>query len=1136
MLLPFSSLCQIPGSNDSTFNPSDNFLAIDLFATDRCIGLQSDGKIIVASARLKRLNTDGTLDPTFFNSESFIPGEVRVIELQPDGKVVIGGNFTEYYGIPRKSIARLNSDGTIDQTFQPGSGFDKSIFAIAIQPDGKIIVAGSFNTFNGDSIGSIIRLNDSGSIDTTFNSIKLDSTSREPYVFDLKIQLDGKVLAGGHFTYKNSSGNTVYNLIRVDSNGALDSSFDIGPGTGQVNSILIQPDQKILVAGGLSSMGGIQIPRGMSRIHPDGTLDTSFSVNGVGINYGSQIYKIKTQTDGSIIAIGIFSSFNQIPSPGIVKILNNGVHDTTYNIGTGFNNHPEDLSIQNDDKTLVLGSFSGYQDYGAMKIIRLMPNGDIDTNYRKISGFNSLVTKVSNLPSGDYLIGGAFTSFQNTGNFGSCILHPSGNLNASFKQSDFSIASITSQAIQNDGKFLLKGTIYTPYSGQTISRLLTDGTIDTSFHGASAVGGHSGLGTIVIQPADQKILVDYGIGNFVRLFPDGSKDSSFSDLQSFDGKVLAAHVHDDGKIILGGFFTTVQGQNYNRIVRLMPGGQIDTTFNPGSGISGNFVNCIIVQEDGKYIVGGKFTAINGQTCKAITRLNSDGSLDSTFVAGSGFSNSAEIRAIILQPDGKIIVGGQFYNFNGIQRSMLLRLDKDGTLDNSFQIGTGIHGNNGLYTLAFTHDWKIVAGGLFSNYNGTIRNNIVKIHANNNSCNTPPSAIVAGSLVNSICPGDSLTLYRSGGVAGSGGQFKWYSGNCGGLLLGVGDSIKVAPNVTTTYFLRAESSCGNSPCAFKIINVKSISGIINGTSNYCPGDTNLLICTGNWDNYLWSTGSTTALTQITSPGTYTVTVSSQLPTCISIDTIVVNLSPAALVQISGDTVICGSTAVVLNAGNFPAYQWSTGLTTQTLTTLIPGSYIVTVYDQFGCAAKDSVYLSSGNYPSVNITSLGPPSFCQGDSVLLSTSSGFANWNWYRNSNLILSANTQTYVAKTAGSYSCVVTNSSGCSGQSNTIKVRVPCIPIGPSHEKNSEIQIPAEFEHSVWGYPNPTSGNILLETSCEESFNAPRFFHLDGKEIFPEILKISNNNYAISNLREGTFIVKHQCATANHTFKIVVIK
>ncbi|MBK7968346.1 MAG: delta-60 repeat domain-containing protein [Bacteroidetes bacterium] len=202
----------------------------------------------------------------------------------------------------------------------------------------------------------IIRLNDSGSIDTTFNSIKLDSTSREPYVFDLKIQLDGKVLAGGHFTYKNSSGNTVYNLIRVDSNGALDSSFDIGPGTGQVNSILIQPDQKILVAGGFHQWVNSNSQRNVSY-SSDGTLDTSFSVNGVGINYGSQIYKIKTQTDGSIIAIGIFSSFNQIPSPGIVKILNNGVHDTTYNIGTGFNNHPEDLSIQNDDKTLVLGAF-----------------------------------------------------------------------------------------------------------------------------------------------------------------------------------------------------------------------------------------------------------------------------------------------------------------------------------------------------------------------------------------------------------------------------------------------------------------------------------------------------------------------------------------------------------------------------------------------------------------------------------------------------------------------------------------------------------------------------------------------------------------------------------------------------------
>lgn len=1136
ILLPFFSWCQIPGSNDSTFNPSDNFMAVDLFATDHCIGLQSDGKIIVASTRLKRLNSDGTLDPTFFNSENFIPGEVRAIELQPDGKVVIGGDFTEYYGIPRKSIARLNSDGTIDQTFQPGSGFDKSIYSIAIQPDGKIIVAGSFNTFNGDSTGSIVRLNNSGSIDTTFNSIKLDSASIDPIVFDLKIQVDGKVLAGGYFTYKNSAGNTLRNLIRVDSNGALDSSFDIGLGTGLVNSIIIQPDQKILVAGGLSSMGGIQIPRGISRIHPDGTLDTSFSVNGVGIEYGSEIYKIKSQSDGSIIAIGTFSSFNQIPSPGIVKILSNGVHDSTYNIGTGFNNFPEDLSIQDDDKAILLGNFSGYQDYGAMNIIRLMPNGDIDTNFRKISGFNSLVAKVSMLPSGDYLIGGAFTSFQNTGNFGSCILNPSGNLNASFKQSDFSIASITSQTIQNDGKILLKGIIYTPFSGPTITRLLTDGTIDTSFHGAITAGGHSGEGAIVIQPADQKILVDYGVGNFVRLFPDGSKDSSFSDLQSFDGKVIAAHVHDDGKIILGGYFTTVQGHNYNGIVRLMPDGQIDTTFNPGSGISGNFVNCITVQEDGKYLVGGKFIAFNGQACKAITRLNSDGSLDSTFVAGSGFSNSAEIRAIILQPDGKIIVGGKFYYFNGIQRSMLLRLNNDGTLDNSFQIGSGIHGYYGICTLAFTHDWKIVAGGLFSYYNGSIRNNIVKIHANNNSCNTPPSAIVSGSLVNSICPGDSLTLYRVGGVAGSGGQFKWYSGNCGGLLLGVGDSITVAPDITTTYFLRAESSCGNSPCAFKTINVKSISGIINGTSIYCPGDTNFLTCTGNWDNYIWSTGSTSALTQITSPGNYIVTVSSFSPSCVATDTLSVSLSPAALVQISGDSVICGSTAVVLNAGNFPTYQWSTGLTTQTLTTLIPGPYIVTVHDQFGCAAKDSVFLTSGNYPTVNITSLGPISFCQGDSVLLSTASGFANWNWYRNSNLILSANTQAYVAKTAGSYSCIVTNSSGCSGQSNTIKVRVPCIPIGPSHEKNGEIKIPVEFEHNVWGYPNPTSDKISIETSCEESYNTPRFFQLDGKEIFPEILKLSNNNYAISNLKGGTYFVRHQCAKANHTFKIVVIK
>ena len=293
------------GTLDTTFNPGTgaNYNV-------QSIAIQSDGKIIVGGDfwwfnetnrnSLVRLNADGTLDTTF-NPAITAFSAVDAIKIQTDGKILIGGTFSEVNGASRNGIARLNTDGTLDTTFNPGAGTVGPVFGITVQSDGKIVIGGGFYQVNGVSRNGIARLNTDGTLDTTF----YPGTGTNDWVMAVALQPDGKVLIGGDFTQVNGTSHN--RIARLNPDGTLDMTFDPGTGTNlRVSAVPIQPDGKVLIGGDFTQVNGTSRNR-IARLNTDGTLDMTFDP-GTGAN--DWVYPVFIQPDGRILIGGSFTQVN----------------------------------------------------------------------------------------------------------------------------------------------------------------------------------------------------------------------------------------------------------------------------------------------------------------------------------------------------------------------------------------------------------------------------------------------------------------------------------------------------------------------------------------------------------------------------------------------------------------------------------------------------------------------------------------------------------------------------------------------------------------------------------------------------------------------------------------------------------
>jgi uncharacterized delta-60 repeat protein len=373
------------GVEDTTFNFNTGTEANSEVSA---IAIQTDGKIILGGSfttfngtvanRIVRLNTDGTRDTTFATGTA-ANSYVGAIAIQTDGKIVIVGSFTAFNGTVANRIVRLNTNGTIDTTFNTGTGASNFIIAIAVQTDGKIVIGGRFTAFNGTPANGIARLNTNGTIDTTFNT----GTGSNDGVQTIAIQTDGKIILGGSFTAFN--GTVANRIVRLNTNGTIDTTFNTGTGFSAVefgafaSEIAIQTDGKIVVAGNFTTFNGA-VANTIVRLNTNGTRDTTFATNtGLGFgDFGSYASAIAIQTDGKIILGGSFTDFNGTPANGIARLNTNGTIDT--NLGLGVNEEFFGIfviAIQTDGKIILGGSFTGFSGILANRIVRV--GGDIRT-------------------------------------------------------------------------------------------------------------------------------------------------------------------------------------------------------------------------------------------------------------------------------------------------------------------------------------------------------------------------------------------------------------------------------------------------------------------------------------------------------------------------------------------------------------------------------------------------------------------------------------------------------------------------------------------------------------------------------------------------------------------------------------
>ncbi|MDX1907207.1 MAG: hypothetical protein SF053_09255 [Bacteroidia bacterium] len=733
MWLGLASLQAQPGTLDPTFNTHDKIgVGGGTDGTVYAQAILSDGKILIVGNfttcngvtcnRIARLNSDGSLD-TSFGLGTGANGTIYDLALQSDGKIVIGGGFTTYNGTTRNRIARLNADGSLDTGFNPGISTNTSVYTLAIQTDGKILIGGLFTSFGGTSRNRIARLNTNGSLDTGFTP----GTGANNTVNTLTLQSDGKILIGGSFSTYNGTART--RIARLNANGSLDTGFTPGLGVNNIiYAFLVQADGKIFIGGEFSTYNNVARSR-IARLNTDGSLDTGFNPTG-GANDGVRDFAV--QSDGKILICGSFTTYAGASRSRIARMNADGSNDTGFTPGTGMNGTAVCMSIQSDDKIVIGGTLTGYNGTSRNSIARANANGTLDTGFCQEVGANGPIYAMALQADGKVLIGGNFTAYAGVLCSNIARLNADGSFDATFNTGSGFNSTVRSIAIQSDGKILVGGG-FTSYNGTArncILRLHTNGSLDTGFN--PGAGANNSIYAFAFQP-DGKILIggvfttyNSSSRNYIaRINANGSLDTGFNPGTGASFYVYALSLQADGKILIGGDFTSYNGTTRNRLARINDNGSLDTDFTPGTGANGT-VRVLRVQSDGKIVIAGYFSTYGSVARRGIARVNADGSLDTGFTPGTGIAGgSLYVVALEVQTDNTILIGGSFISYNSTPRNYLARLNADGTLYTSFDPGTGA--SNTVQALVVQPNSQLLIAGDFTSYNGTGRNYIARVN-------------------------------------------------------------------------------------------------------------------------------------------------------------------------------------------------------------------------------------------------------------------------------------------------------------------------------------------------------------------------------------------------------------------------
>jgi uncharacterized delta-60 repeat protein len=643
---------------------------------------------------------------------------------RPDGNiwVIYGQSQNEHdvinvFDVPRlysTAIVRNNGERIAgsDRLFEIGNRFYYGFFAMAAQADNKLLL--------GTETGQFLRLNADGSRDPSFNPAVTQ------VVGAVVLQPDGKMIV-------------VPELVRLNPDGSKDPSFNSSVSDASAAFAGAQSNGKTLVS--------VSAAPYLRRLNSDGSVDPSFSAN-----LSADVYSgVVLPNDAILLRLFQFDPVGGIITFSLVRLLPDGSADSSF--------HPDPrfevwFAVQPDGK--VLASFRD-QATGQYFLGRMNVDGSLDSSYQTYAivvgdAATSPISAVFVEPDGSILAeifvpieGQQFLRFSSSG-----VLDPASKRRFTIQ------AAVTKLAGQPDGKLLTTGDFDLVDGVRTgpLIRLDNNGNLDAGFHppviDATPRGRDLNLernGSILFSVTDGyqfpqmrltpdgsidpgfprqnlgayfKVLGDDRIvtadhSNVVRrLLNDGNVDSTFSATQvTFGGTygnfVVDLGIQADGKVLVAGngdFFGSIHSiPRKAGVVRLNPYGGVDTSFNPPAFSQNSRLNCVAIQADGKILLGGRFDSSVPPTLPNIIRLNSDGSLDNTFTATPDYT----VSAILAEDGGTILIGGGFSKVNGQPAAGVARLQPNGQLDPSFTLDTG---SGAVYALTLLADGRVVAGGEF----------------------------------------------------------------------------------------------------------------------------------------------------------------------------------------------------------------------------------------------------------------------------------------------------------------------------------------------------------------------------------------------------------------------------------------
>ncbi|RYU78954.1 T9SS type A sorting domain-containing protein [Hymenobacter persicinus] len=649
-----------PGTVYSTFTQADGRHIVN------GVFIRANGTPV---SSLVRVEASGALDQAFAQNVGVTSNVFKSRQLANGQYLLISGNHSlSAAGLSRYELLRLNSNGTGDPGFDIGAGAsiggtEGFVDDVDVQADGKILVLGWFDTFSGSPANFITRLNADGTRDTGFNP----GLGASDEVFSATTLPDGKILAAGFFELFD--GHTCNGLVRLNANGSYDPTFvsPLQPGS-MVSHVVRQPDGKLLLNGDLYLTSGSATGQGLARLNADGSLDNTFAPSGFPVG-----------------SVGFYY----------------------------YNNGPK---LQPDGKIIVTGSLGFAPGEGGNTIVRLNADGSRDASFQVGAGANAQILSVDVLPNGGVLAAGTFSVFSTRDDSPLVRLTATGALDPTFTTTLQTTGNVLAMVQQADGKTVLGGTI-SEFNGQRVHRLArlnADGTLDAAFAANTGIWPGS-VSTLALQ-ADGKIIAGGG-PQVMRYTTTGTPDVTFTAARMVPGGVSRLALQADGKVVVGGTYTSVNGVSTKPLVRLTTTGALDASFAPA--LPTGFTNiartaALLVQPDGKIVASTWLRPTLSTTQENhLVRYLSTGAIDNSFdnTAAIKFNSSVgQAIALVQQPDGALLVGGDFTSYGGVLRNQLARVTSAGALDLTY-VPAAQPASSSITSLAIQPNGRVLVGGV-----------------------------------------------------------------------------------------------------------------------------------------------------------------------------------------------------------------------------------------------------------------------------------------------------------------------------------------------------------------------------------------------------------------------------------------